>query len=119
MLSRCIYNPRPDYGLRGITVCERWRKFETFLADMGECPDGLSIERIDNDGHYEPGNCRWATRQEQLDNRRNSHFLTHDGRTMTVGAWAREKGFRSAMLLKRLARGWSVEETLNTESRRP
>jgi len=73
MIQRCT-NPNKrgykDYGGRGITVCEQWRSFEQFFADMGSCPRGYSIERIDNDGNYEPPNCKWIPKNEQQKNRR-------------------------------------------------
>ena len=75
MIQRATNPAAPSFkyvGGRGLTVCERWRTFANFLADMGEKPAGLSIDRIDNDGNYEPGNCRWATPAEQVANRRNT-----------------------------------------------
>lgn len=73
MTQRCENPKNPNYkwyGKRGIRVCERWREFANFLADMGQCPIGLSLDRIDNNGNYEPGNCRWATLAEQIANKR-------------------------------------------------
>lgn len=92
MKSRCLspVNKRfHDYGERGIRVCERWLDFQNFLSDMGPCPEGLTLERIDNDGNYEPGNCRWVTRYEQDRNKRTNVFLEHDGERRTLTDWAR------------------------------
>lgn len=74
MMSRCFdsWNASyPHYGERGITVCERWLKFENFLADMGPRPDGMTLDRLDGEGNYEPSNCRWATKAEQTANRKH------------------------------------------------
>lgn len=115
MRQRCnnTENPRyVDYGGRGIRVCDRWETFENFLADMGIRPLGMTLERRDNDGHYEPGNCRWSTTEEQANNKRNNNRLTYQGETLTISEWARKLGVRDQLLRVRLCRGWSVEETL-------
>lgn len=120
MRGRCFNPTRPnyaDYGGRGITVCARWAdSFDNFLADMGSCPDETySLDRIDNDGDYGPGNCRWATRAEQANNTRANHFLTYAGRTQTLSQWATERGLRKETLSSRIGRlGWPVEKALTT-----
>ncbi len=115
MVQRCT-NPNskeyPNYGGRGITICERWLKFEKFLADMGERPENASIDRIDNSQGYYPDNCRWSTRSEQQRNRRNNRLITFNGKTQCLEDWAAEIGIRSDVLIKRLKLGWSIEETL-------
>jgi hypothetical protein len=107
----------PNYGGRGISVCTRWRdSFETFLADMGPRPSSThSIDRIDNEGNYEPGNCRWATVDIQANNKRRTIVLTFDGRTQPLTAWASEVGIARDTLNARLrSYGWDVERALTT-----
>jgi hypothetical protein len=117
MKVRCN-NPKnkgyKNYGGRGIKVCERWQKsFADFISDMGQRPSpNHSIERIDNDGDYEPQNCKWATYTEQANNTRNNHFLTFNGETLTINQWARKLGIDRRVLTSRLIRGWSVERVL-------
>lgn len=117
MIQRCR-NPNTvsfhRYGGRGIKVCERWRLFENFLADMGERPAGMSLDRIDNDGHYEPGNCRWATRTEQSRNMSRNRLLTFNGETMPVSAWAEKLRLPRKVLEGRLRNGWSIDRALTT-----
>jgi hypothetical protein len=102
-----------DYGGRGIEVCERWNDFTAFYADMGPRPSPKhSLDRLDVNGNYEPGNCRWATVKEQRRNIRTNRLLTHHGKTMTVAAWADELGVRKGILYTRLFNGWSDEKVL-------
>lgn len=121
--DRCT-NPKrkdyPRYGGRGVRVCDRWlHSFENFIADMGEKPSSRhSIERLNNDGDYEPRNCVWATSIEQQNNKRTSRFITSGGRTQTVETWAREIGVKSCTLRWRLNHGWSDEETVNPKTRK-
>lgn len=92
MKKRCL-NPKckayPNYGGRGIAVCDRWMVFENFLEDMGHPPEGMTLERIDNDGNYCPENCKWATMQEQAYNKRPHKKITINGKKRTVSYWAR------------------------------
>jgi len=102
-----------DYGGRGITVCDRWDSFENFLSDMGPRPSAWhSVERNQNDGDYEPGNCVWATKTEQARNRRSSRFLEIDGVRLTLAGWAERFGQSVHKVHKRLKRGWTITEAL-------
>ncbi len=105
-----------EYGGRGIKVCERWREsFAAFYEDMGDPPPGASLDRLDNDGDYAPGNCRWATQTQQLRNTRRNRLLTYAGKTLCIAAWADEVGLSQQLIWNRLRKGWSVERAL-TES---
>lgn len=105
-----------DYGGRGIMVCDRWRDFTNFFADMGKRPEGLTLDRIETNGNYELGNCRWATVLEQANNRRITPMVTYQGRTQSIANWARELGFAYWSLRKRLRTlGWSIERAFNTQ----
>ena len=106
------------YGGRGIKVCRRWKTFENFFQDMGERPAGLSLERIKNHLGYSPSNCKWATDVEQARNKRNNRWLTADGRTQLLTDWAKELNSDMSLILKRLTRGWSVQDACTTTSKR-
>lgn len=107
-----------NYGGRGISVCQRWRNsFEAFYEDMGPRPPATSIDRIDVNGNYEPGNCRWATKHTQDRNRRTNRMLTLGSETMCLKDWAIKLGMQRTSLERRLAKGWSVEEALTIPPR--
>ena len=121
MLRRCTNPTATDYsryGGRGITVCERWLRFETFFADMGPRAAGRTLERIDNEKGYEPLNCRWATTTEQNRNKRTNVILEWQGRRLTLAEWAEHLGADRTTLEKRLQAGWSLERTLSQPVRR-
>ena len=120
MLSRCYRQTDisyPDYGGRGIKVCDKWREsFWNFVADIPPKPSSShQLDRRDNDGDYEPENVRWLSSAKQNQNKRNSRFLTVDERTQTLGEWALEKGIGSTTLKMRLdTYGWAVKDAVNT-----
>lgn len=120
MLARCFQPSSPafkHYKKRGITVCDRWLKFENFLADMGERPDGRSLDRWpDNDGNYAPGNCRWATKREQANNRITNNVFRYKGKDYTLAELSRHTGQSKETLRVRLVRpgGWDVKDAVET-----
>jgi hypothetical protein len=105
---------------RGIKICKSWDKFENFLKDMGQPPTNKhTIERINNDGNYEPENCKWATRREQAYNRRSTRFITFKGKTKPLKKWCIDLGFNFRTIQTRLNQyGWSIEKALTTPTRK-
>ncbi|MFS0771050.1 hypothetical protein [Sphingomonas sp. 1P08PE] len=119
MMQRChneASDSYPAYGGAGITVWADWHGpegYHRFLAYVGPRPAGCSIDRIDNDKGYEPGNVRWATTKEQMNNRRRSRPLTYNGETMNAKDWALRLGMGRNTIYERLRAGWSVERALS------
>ena len=119
MFSRCNDPRNPSfehYGARGILVCDRWGTYECFLADVGRRPSDLhSIDRIDVNKGYQPGNVRWATITEQARNRRDNRFIECDGLRMTLVEWAEKTGIGRATIAYRIDHGWSIEKALTAK----
>lgn len=117
MKARCS-NPNSrfykDYGGRGITVCERWEIFENFYADMGDRPEGLSLDRIDNNKGYSPDNCRWATKLQQRRNTRTNTWLEFNGERRVLTEWAEIVNLSPATIRSRLRASWTVDKALST-----
>jgi hypothetical protein len=116
MRRRCLLGSRgkrPDYA--NIKICERWQEYSNFLEDMGERPEGTSLDRIDAFGDYEPENCRWATASQQQRNKKSSRTLTYNGETKSIHDWSEQFGVGSATIYKRVQEyGWTVEDALLT-----
>jgi hypothetical protein len=117
MLSRC-YSPSnrkyPRYGGRGIRVCERWRKYQNFLSDMGERPEGYTLDRIDNNGDYCPENCQWADQKTQNRNRSDNRILRYRGVDRPIVVWADLFQMSRETIKSRIKRGISVAAALET-----
>lgn len=119
MIQRCRHKRHKHYAGRGIRVCKRWEKFENFLVDMGEPPAGTSLDRVDVNGNYEPGNCIWADALTQAAHQRRVVALTINGITKSASAWAKQYGRKRDGILALIAEaGWSPEEALGIVKRR-
>lgn len=119
MVQRCRDSHHPNYrlyGARGIRVCQEWQdSFDAFLLHVGKCPaSGYQLDRIDNDGHYEPGNVRWVDRKQNMRNRRNNVRLTINGETLCVVEWSERSGITAKMIAWRLENGWDAERAVFT-----
>lgn len=123
MKARCT-NPNnrsyKNYGARGISFCERWSKFENFIEDMGRRPsDSHSLDRVGNGTEYSKDNCRWATTEEQANNKRSNRYITFKNSTLTLAQWSRETGISSGNIKCRIDElGWSVDKALSTPTRK-
>ena len=127
MIDRC-QNPNNksfrDYGARGIAVCDRWKfgadgltGFACFLADMGPRPAGFTIERVQGDRDYEPGNCVWIAKGDQSKNRRTVRLVRINGQVKTVPDWCAEYGLNYWTAIRRISRGWPPDKAITTPIR--
>ena len=121
MKARCMnvnHKSYPQYGGKGISVCDRWLSYENFFSDMGEKPAGTSIDRIDPYGDYSPENCRWASDFKQANNKTNNHDITAFGKTQTLQEWANEIGISHGAILFRIYKAkWPIEVALSKPGR--
>lgn len=118
--SRCLNKNSKDYknyGGRGIKICDKWLTFEGFYEDMGDIPKNMSIDRIDNNGNYCKENCKWSTKKEQNNNRRNTTFLECFGQKKTMKEWCEIKELSYKLLHRRIVLGWDVKRALETPAR--
>lgn len=115
MKTRCNNTNDPrysSYGGRGITVCDRWNTFKNFYEDMGDKPDKMSLDRIDNDGNYKLKNCRWASSKDQAANRRDTLYITYDGKKMTIIEASEMYSIKYATLRDRINKGWNSKKAI-------
>lgn len=117
IIARCYDPEHPKYagyGGRGIRVCDRWICRRHFVEDMGDRPEGKTLNRIDNDGNYSPENCEWSDARTQAQNTRSNRNITFNGETKCLTEWERVTGIYRKTLAKRLDNGWSIESAMTT-----
>lgn len=123
MKTRCLNSKNeafPQYGGRGIKICHEWvNDFGAFLRDMGPCPKGMTLERLENNNGYDPGNCAWRSYQDQQNNRRDNVLIQWQGRTQTASQWSRETGVPAKSIRYRLRVGMALELVLGPRTLRP
>ncbi len=112
-------NPRhtdfKDYGGRGVSVCPEWGSFSRFFADMGQRPEGKTLDRIDVNGHYSPSNCRWADAKTQANNKRTNRLIEHKGEVKTLSLWCSTYGVEPSKVRYRLKQGWDTAKAFSSE----
>lgn len=121
MIQRCQYSKHisyKHYGTKGVTVCTRWQTFANFYADMGTRPSSKhQIDRIDNSQGYKPGNCRWVTAKENMNNRKSNKHIEYNGERLTYSQWAAKIGMKRATFNSRLRDGWEPSKVITTPVR--